>query len=130
MITAWDCLHLATLELVRSTPIKQRLVSAYQHYLAVLPDEQLPLDIREAFAQLVRSLNSVKPLRGEEAVAASVRKMSGPEADECAANIVRIYEQLCRTQISQSRPTASVVMLHSSGDPDRDFEEPALAAHG
>ena len=29
MISAWECFHFATLELVRSTPIKQRLICAY-----------------------------------------------------------------------------------------------------
>ena len=85
MISAWECFHFATLELVRSTPIKQRLVAAYRRHLASLPEEQLPLDVREMFGQVMRCLRGVQPLKGEDAVAASVRKMSNQEADECAA---------------------------------------------
>ena len=33
MVSAWDSLHSATLELVRSTPIKQRLICAYRRHL-------------------------------------------------------------------------------------------------
>src|ERR1700683_2811806 len=97
MISAWECLHNATLELVRSTPIKQRLVRAYRRHLASLPEEQLPGEVRESFGQVMRCLRGVQPLRGEDAVAASVRKMSNQEADECAALIVEIFGLMCRT---------------------------------
>ena len=39
MISAWESLHFATLELVRSTPIKQRLINAYRKHLCSLPDD-------------------------------------------------------------------------------------------
>ena len=114
MISAWDCLHFATIELVRSTPIKQRIVSAYRQYLALMPEEQLPPDTRDAYARIMRSLRGVQPLRGEDEVTASVRKMSGQEADDCATLIVGMFAQLCRSQIAQGRPSADVVMLHST----------------
>ncbi|HEY4968361.1 MAG TPA: hypothetical protein VII35_00555, partial [Steroidobacteraceae bacterium] len=88
MISAWDCFHYATLELVRSTPIKQRLISAYRRHLAALPEDQLPSEVRESFGHVMRVLRGVQPLPGEDAVAASVRKMSNQEADECASLIV------------------------------------------
>ena len=91
MINAWESLHFATLELVRSTPIKQRLVCAYRRHLASLSEDRLPCEVRDLFAQVVASLSGVQPLRGEDAVAASVRKMSNQEADECAALIVEIF---------------------------------------
>ena len=49
MISAWECFHFATLELVRSTPIKQRLICAYRRHLALLPEDQLPDDVRETW---------------------------------------------------------------------------------
>ncbi len=133
MISAWDCLNSATVELVRSTPIKQRIVSAYRQYLALIPEEQLPPDIRDAYARILRSLHGVQPLRGEDEVTASVRKMSNQEADDCAASIVGVFAQLCRSQIAQGRPSADVVMLHSSDpiEPDmfqQEFEIPAAIA--
>jgi len=106
MQNAWEHFHHATLELVRSAPIKQRLVSAYRRHLADLPQEQLPGEIRTSFDQIRRCMSGVRPLRGEDAVAASVRKMSNQQADECAALIVDIFGSICRTQSAPSRPAA------------------------
>jgi len=125
MIQAWECLHFATLELVRSTPIKQRLISAYRRHLALLPEEQLPAEVRESFGQVMRGLRGVQPLPGEDAVAASVRKMSIQEADECAALIVEIFALVCRINVAPSRPNA-VVQLHSVDCAPADYEAPAL----
>ncbi len=112
MISAWECFHFATLELVRSTPIKQRLVSAYRRHLATLSEDQVPGDVRESFEQVMRALCGVRPLRGEDAVAASVRKMSNQEADDCAALIVEIFGSVSRAQIAPQR-AATVVQLHA-----------------
>jgi hypothetical protein len=128
MISAWECFHFATLELVRSTPIKQRLVSAYRRHLALLPEDQLPGDARESFGQVMRCLRGVQPLRGEDAVAASVRKMSNQEADECAALIVEIFGLMCRDQVTLHRPN-SVVQLHSVDCPPADYQVPTLIAN-
>ena len=115
MIQAWECLHSAILELVRSTPIKQRLISAYRRHLAPFPEDQLPVEVRESFSQVLRWLRGVQPLPGEDAVAASVRKMSNQEADECAALIVEIFGSMCRINAAPSRPN-TVVQLHSVDD--------------
>jgi hypothetical protein len=128
MISAWDCFHCATLELVRSTPIKQRLVSAYRRHLALLPEDQLPSDVREFFGQVMRSLGGVQPLRGEDAVAASVRKMSNQEADDCAALIVEIFGLMCRDHVTANRPNG-VVQLHAVDCAPAEFEAPALIAN-
>src|SRR5271154_2014227 len=109
MISAWDCFHFATLELVRSTPIKQRLVCAYRRHLSSLPEDQVPAEIRASFAQVMRSLCGVQPLRGEDAVAASVRKMSNQEADDCATLIVEMFGAMCRADPGSARSSAAVV---------------------
>jgi hypothetical protein len=127
MISAWECFHFATLELVRSTPIKQRLVSAYRRHLAGLQEHEIPSEARESYGQMIRSLCGVQPLRGEDAVTASVRKMSNQEADECAAQIVEIFGLMCRTQHSASRPNG-VVQLHSVERTADEFPAPALLA--
>jgi len=127
MITAWESFHFATLELVRSTPIKQRLICAYRRYLAALRADEIPIEARESYAQLMRSLCGVQPLRGEDAVAASVRKMSNQEADECAAQIVEIFGLMCKTQHSATR-AGSVVQLHPVECAVQDFAAPALTA--
>ena len=125
MISAWECFHYATLELVRSTPIKQRLISAYRRHLAVLPEDQLPGDVRETFGQVMRCLRGVQPLRGEDAVAASVRKMSNQEADDCAALIVEIFGLMCRDHVTANRPNP-VVQLHSVDCTPAEYEVPVL----
>jgi hypothetical protein len=127
MMSAWECFHFATLELVRSTPIKQRLVCAYRRYLASLPADEVPTEVREPYSQVMRSLCGVAPLRGEDAVAASVRKMSNQEADDCAAQIVEIFGLMCKTQHSAAR-TGTVVQLHSVDRPADEFTSPALIA--
>jgi hypothetical protein len=125
MISAWECFHSATLELVRSTPIKQRLMCAYRRHLGALPEDQLPGDVRESFRQVMACMRGVQPLRGEDAVAASVRKMSNQEADECAALIVEIFGLMCRDHVTLTRPNP-VVQLHSVDCAPADYETPAL----
>jgi len=134
MTSAWESLHFATLELVRSTPIKQRLINAYRRHLHSLPDDQLPNEVREAFSQVMKSLHGVQPQKGEDAVAASVRKMSNQEADDCAAHIVEIFGVTCRELLNAARVSAEVVQLHSVDREhpiDRntaDIDTPALIA--
>src|SRR5271154_1257928 len=108
MTSAWENLHLATLELVRSTPIKQRLICAYRRHLALVVQEQLPSEVRTSFSQLIRSFSCVQPLRGEDAVVASVRKMSNQEADDCAALIVELFGAMCRADPGSARSSAAV----------------------
>jgi len=129
MISAWENLHFATLELVRSTPIKQRLISAYRRHLAAVAEDQLPNEVRQSFSQVMRSFSGVQPLRGEDAVVASVRKMSNQEADDCAALIVEIFGSLCRADAGAVRPNAAVVQLRSvECAPEELLEVPALVA--
>ena len=134
MTSAWESLHFATLELVRSTPIKQRLISAYRRHLYSLPEDQLPNEVRELFGQVMKSMHGVQPQKGEDAVAASVRKMSNQEADDCAAHIVEIFGITCRELLNAARVSAEVVQLHSAEREHpaerntTDFDVPALIA--
>jgi hypothetical protein len=128
MISAWDSLHFATLELVRSTPIKQRLISAYRRHLISLAEDQLPSEVRASFSRVVRSLVGVQPLPGEDAVVASVRKMSNQEADDCAALIVEIFGLISRADSGAVRQTAAVVQLRSVDCGPSEFDVPVLTA--
>jgi hypothetical protein len=127
MISTWECLHFATLELVRSTPIKQRLVCAYRRHLASLQESEIPIEVRESYGQVMRSLRGVAPLRGEDAVTASVRKMSIQEADDCAAQIVEIFGLMCKTHHSATR-SGSVVQLHAVERAEDEYPAAALIA--
>ena len=77
---------------------------------------------------------SLAAQKGEDAVAASVRKMSIQEADDCAAHIVEIFGVTCRELLNAARVSAEVVQLHSverehlAERNTADFEAPALLA--
>ena len=126
MVSAFECFHFATLELVRSTPIKQRLICAYRRHLSGLPEEQVPDEVRDSFVQVLRNLRGVQPLRGEDAVTASVRKMSNQEADDCAALIVEIFGIMSKSRPEPVRPT-NVVQLQAV-ERGGDYDIPALIA--
>jgi hypothetical protein len=113
MVSAWNSLHSATLELVRSTPIKQRLIAAYRRHLSCIQEDQLPTEARGSFAQVMRSLAGIEPLRGEDAVTASVRKMSIQDADDCAALIVELFGMLSRSSDNAGTQRQTVVQLRS-----------------
>ena len=93
-MSAWRRLHAATLELTKGTSLKQRLASAFSKHLCRLDPTDLPTELRSEFTELVRGLESVRPLPGESAVQATVRKMSGMEADRFAARIVGLFGEL------------------------------------
>ena len=108
MAGALESLHFATLELVRSTPIKQRLVSAYRRHLISISPEDLPAEIRDSFRQIMKALQGVSPQPGENPVVASVRKMSLQEAEECAASVVEMFGITARAYFSVVLPTVEV----------------------
>jgi hypothetical protein len=128
MISPWDSLHSAILELVRSTPIKQRLICVYRRHLSTLMVEQLPSEVRGTFAQVMQILGGVQPLRGEDAVVASVRKMSAQQADDCAALIVEIFGMMSRRHAEVARPHNTVVQLQTVERTASDYEITALVA--
>jgi hypothetical protein len=131
MVNAWENLHCAARELVRSTPIKQRLITASRHLTPLVENGELPSEIRGSFAQLMQALAGVQPSRGEDAVVASVRKMSNQQADDCAALIIEIFGALCRADSLAQRsqaPVASIVQLRSIERPAEEFSVSALTA--
>ena len=108
MAGALESLHFAMLELVRSTPIKQRLVSAYRRHLVSIEPDELPAEIRDTFRQIIKSLQGVSPQPGENPVVASVRKMSTQEAEECAASVVEIFGITAHAYFSVGLPKVAV----------------------
>jgi hypothetical protein len=97
-----------------------------------LTEDQLPNETRGSFAQLMGALAGVQPQRGEDAVVASVRKMSNQQADDCATLIVEIFGALCRSESLAQRPPAAVSSIVQLLPPlDRQAEEfqvPVLSA--
>jgi len=117
MLSTWEKFHSATIELAGAGPIKRRLFGAYVNHLSALDSEELPKEIREDFSSFTRAMRSVRPLPGEDAVRATVRKMSDNEANHFAVQIVNMLGTVARTQMStqlNGRAGASVVQLYAA----------------
>ena len=115
MLNTWEKFHLAAIELAGTGPIKRRLFGAYVNHLATLTEEQLPKEIREDFSSFSQAMQSVRPMPGEDAVRATVRKMSDCDATRYAVQIVNMLGTVARTQMAM-RPqnSAAVVQLYAA----------------
>jgi hypothetical protein len=114
MNITWERLHLATAELARSGSIKERLVDAYLNHLSTLAESELPRELREDFTDMTRAFNRVRPLPGEDAVHASIRKMSSEDADRYASRIVAMLGTVARYQMNGRSPQAAVLQLYAA----------------
>jgi hypothetical protein len=76
--------------------IKQRLISAYEDHLEIIDEDDLPVPVRQSFADLKHLMHRVTPANGEGPICASVRKMSVDEANQCAQIMVDIYGDMIR----------------------------------
>ncbi len=115
MLNTWEKFHSATVELAGAGPIKQRLFGAYVNHLAALTEDQLPKEIREDFSNFCRSMRAVRPLPGEDAVRATVRKMSDHDANRYAVQIVNMLDVVARTQLNpRASAPAPVVQLYAA----------------
>ncbi|MDC0178725.1 hypothetical protein OAI75_02905 [Woeseiaceae bacterium] len=74
--------------------IKQRLISAYEDNLTSIEKNDLPISMKESFADLQHLMSRVKPSNGEGEISASVRKMSVEEANQCAQFMVDLYSDM------------------------------------
>lgn len=122
--TTWQHFAAATETLAGSGSMKERLFAAYRNELAELNIEMLPGELRADYIHWHASLHRERPLRGEDAVRATLRKLSGQEADRLAQALVRISIRLLRIappnkndaleMRSQSAGGGSVVQLFPS----------------
>lgn len=110
MSTTWEQLEGAALSLARSGPIKDRLADAYRNHLALVQVDELPEALRREFLACHDALTRERPLRGEDAVRATVRKMSNHEADEIACSVVRLFAALVRESAHETDPALLEVM--------------------
>ena len=91
-----DRFHAALTVLAGHGHIKQRLIKAYEEYLVEIHEDELPIAMKQSFADLRLEMHRVTPLNGEGPICASVRKMSLDEASECAGRIVKLYGEIVR----------------------------------
>lgn len=95
--SAWEKFQAATLSLARSGSIKDRLADAYRNHLSEVAPDELPNEIRDEFRSLADALTREPPLsRGEDAVRATLRKMSNDEADRVASSVVQMFTAVVR----------------------------------
>jgi len=110
MSTAWEQLEGAALSLARSGPIKERLADAYRNHLALVNVDELPDTLREEFRACHAALTRERPLRGEDAVRATVRKMSSQQADDVACSVVRLFAAIAREETALAMLTMPGVL--------------------
>ena len=91
-----ESFHAALTVLAGHGHVKKRLIRAFEDHLAEINEDDLPIALKQAFADLRNELYCVLPLNGEGPVCASVRKMSSQGASDCAVRIVNLYGELVR----------------------------------
>jgi hypothetical protein len=109
MSSAWENFFAATVVLASAGPIKHRLAEAYREHLADLEEDELPREIRDEFTSLSSAMACVRPMKGENAIQATVRKMSDLEAGGFAVRIVGMLGVLARIQAAQRAPKLRAV---------------------
>jgi hypothetical protein len=119
MSRVYDRLESATLQFARSGAIKERLENAWRQCLAQIDADDVPREIRLQFLELAAQMQRERPLRGEDAVRATIRKMSNEEAERHAAIIVRMFCRMTRQQelelpIPAATNGAAVVQLFAA----------------
>ena len=99
-----DRFHAALLVLAGHGHIKQHLIKAFEENLVDVHEDELPIALKQSFADLRHEMHRVTPLNGEGAICASVRKMSLTDASECAGRIATLFGEMSRlrddTQVS------------------------------
>lgn len=118
MSTTIEHLRSATFALSCCGTIKERLIAAYRAHLAGIECSDLPRELADDVLSLCGELVRERPLsRGEDAVQATVRKMSNEEAAEVARRVVMLFGDLCAHHSVQHRASgyaqsASVVHIN------------------
>lgn len=108
MTRVYDRLESATLHFARSGAIKERLEGAWRKWLANVEADDVPREMRLQFLDLSAQLQRERPLRGEDALKATIRKMSNDEAEQHATVIVRMFCRMTRQQeLELGLPVAS-----------------------
>jgi hypothetical protein len=110
MSTTWEQLEGAALALARTGTIKDRLTDAFRKHLAQVNVEELPDPLRAQYRACHDALTRERPQPGEDAVRATVRKMSNSDADEVAANVVLLYGAFARESTREAAPLPNLMM--------------------
>jgi hypothetical protein len=110
--SAWEKFQGATLSLARSGALKERLTAAYRNHLSHVDETELPKELRADFRSINHALTREPPLvRGDDALRATIRKMSNGEAEEAATSVVRMFCALPRASSAQLRSSAGAQVV-------------------
>ncbi|MEJ0039961.1 MAG: hypothetical protein WDO68_28650 [Gammaproteobacteria bacterium] len=117
--TNWEIFQGATLSLARAGALKDRLTDAYRNHLSSVDETALPRELWDDFRSFNRAITRERPLlRGEDAVRATIRKMSNGEAEAVATSVVKMFCALQRgSGPTRSAPTATIVPLYVAPEP-------------
>ena len=121
MSRVYDRLESATLLLARSGAIKDRLEGAWRQSLSRIEADDVPHELRLQFLELAAQIQRERPLRGEDAVRATIRKMSNEEAERHAGAIVRMFCRITRQQelelpLPMNNGNSAVVQLFAAAE--------------
>ncbi len=115
MNTTLDLFEAATVSLTRAAPIKDRIAAAYRKYLVYIHEEDLPVDVWEEFRALTDTLTRVGPeLRGDDALRATVRKMSNSDAEIAASAVVRMFGSVSRATAKAPREREATTQINGT----------------
>ena len=115
MDSVMEHMQRAALTLACTGSIKDRLACAYCDHLAAIESADLPRDLADDLIAVRRAMVRERPLcRAEDAVQATVRKMSNDEAVELASRVVMLFGALCgqAQQNHKHTPPNGAAVLH------------------
>lgn len=123
MNSAWEKFRESALVMARSGTVKERLHTAFRTQLVDLDVAELPFELRDEFVAFRRALTRERPMRGEDAVTATIRKLSSQEADRLAATLIEMFARMSMPGIglegaldpAESPERARVVPLFQAG---------------
>jgi len=109
-------LQAATLALVGDGTLKDRLCAAFCDHLDDVSELDLPDEVQEEFAAMVRVMHGARALPGDSVVRASIRKLSNEEAQRFAGLILRTYALRISEMAATARtsPRAASAPLEST----------------
>lgn len=128
-MSACGKLHAATLELTKGTSLKHRLAVAFSKHLREIDASELPAALQEQFLEIRQGLESVRPLPGESAVQATVRKMSVEQANLAAARIVDLFGEVARATTVTTVTTVTTLPRAPEGVPLNGYRERSETLH-
>lgn len=118
MMTNRDRFRAAVGLLVGPGPLKQRLGDAYLNHLSEVCADELPRDLRAAYAAVASAMQSGRRTGSLSAVAASVLKMSEADAAGHAQAILSIFVALDEPVPGQAAARAAPMLRAVADDQD------------